>query len=136
MRRKKNYAMVKLQVPKRVNLPNCRTFVARYKKIRRSELPPNIMMRRTYTQRAAPRGRRTCRRAQQGQGTFDFVEKVARNSLVRSIAKKGLEYAPGIYHNLTKRVKNKTLKRILDSDAAHLALNKAIKTANNRLSNG
>ena len=136
MRRKKNYAMVKLQVPKRVTLPNGRTFVARYKRIRRGELPPNIVMRRTYTQRAAPRGRRRRRRAQQGQGIFDFVKKVARNPLVRSIAKKGLEYAPGVYQNLTKRVKNKTLKRILDSHAAHLALNKAIKTANKRLRNG
>ena len=36
----------------------------------------------------------------------------------------------------TKVQKNKTLKRILDSDAAHLAVNKAIKTANNRLCNG
>ena len=90
-------------------------------------------MRRTYTQRAAPRGRRRGRRAQQGQGIFDFVKKIARNPLVRSIAKKGLKYAPGVYQNLTKRVKNKTLKRILNSNAAHLALNKAIKTANNRL---
>ena len=128
MRRKKNYAMIKLQVSKRVTLPNGRTFVAHYKRIRRGELPQDIVMRRTYTQRR--------RRAQQGQGIFEFVKKVARNPLVTSIAKKGLEYAPGVYHNLTKRVKNKTLKRILDSDAAHLALNKAIKTANNRLSNG
>ena len=44
-------------------------------------------MRRTYTQRAVPRGRR-CRRRQQGQGIFDFVKKVARNPLVKSIAKK------------------------------------------------
>ena len=130
MRRKKNYAMVKLNVPKRVTLPNGRTFVARYKKIPRSELPDNIVMRRTYAQRATPRGRR---RRQRGGGIFDFVKKVARNPLVRSIAKKGIEYAPGIYNNLTKRVKNKTLKRILNSDAAHLALNKAIKTANNQL---
>ena len=127
--------MVKLNVPKRVTLPNGRTFIARYKRIKRSELPPNIVMRRTYTQRAVPKGKRR-RRAQQGQGIFDFVKKVARNPLVKSIAKKGLEYAPGVYHNLTKRVKNKTLKRILNSDAAHLTLNKAIKTVNNRLSNG
>ena len=65
MRRKKNYAMVKLNVPKRVTLPNSGTFIARYKRIKRSELPPNIVMRRTYTQRAAPRGRRR-RRRQQG----------------------------------------------------------------------
>ena len=43
--------LVKLNVPKRVTLPNGRTFVARYKRIRRGELPPNIVMRRTYTQR-------------------------------------------------------------------------------------
>ena len=43
MRRKKNYAMVKLNVPKSVILPNGRTFVARYKRIKRSELPPNIV---------------------------------------------------------------------------------------------
>ena len=134
MRHKRNYAMVKLQVPKRVTLPNGRTFAAHYKRSQRGELPPNILMRRTYTQRAAPRGRRRRRRAKQGQGIFDFVKKVVRNPPVRSIAKKDLEYAPGVYHSLNKRVKN--LKRILDSDAAHLALNKAIKTANNRLSNG
>ena len=132
MRRKKKYAIAKLQVQKRVTLPNGRTFVAHYKRIRRGELPPNIVMRRTYIQKAAARGRRH-RGAQQGQGIFDFVKKVARNPLVRSIAKKGLEYAPGVYQNLTKRVNNKTLKRILNSDTAHLALNKATKTVNNRL---
>ena len=124
--------MIKLNVPKRVTLPNGTTFAACYKRIRRGELSPDIVMRRTYTQRAAPRGRRR-RGAQQGQGMFDFVKKVARNPLVRRITKKGLEYAPGVYQNLTKRVKNKTLKRILNSDAAHLALNKPIKTANNHL---
>ena len=123
---------MKLNVPKRVTLPNGRTFVARYERIPRDQLPPNIVMRRTYTQRAAPRGRRR-RRAQQGQGIFDFVKKVARNPLVKSIARKELEYVPGVYQNLTVRVKNKTLKRTLNSDAARLALNKAIKTANNRL---
>ena len=96
--------MVKLQVTKRVTLPNGRTFVARYKRTRRGKLPPNIVMRRTYAQRAAPRGRRR-RQAQQTQGIFDFVKKVGRNPLVRSIARKGLEYALGANQNLTKRVK-------------------------------
>ena len=122
--------MEKLAIPKRVILPNGRTFAARYKRIKRSELPPNIVMRRTYRDRAAL-GRRA--RCQQGQAIFDFVRKVAKNPLVKTIAKKGLEYVPGIYHNLSKRVKNETLKRILNSDAAHLALNRALKTANNGL---
>ena len=102
---------MKLNVSKRVTLPNGWTFVARYKRIPRDQLPPNIVMRRTYTQRAAPRGRR-CRRAQQGQGIFDFVKKVPRNTLVKSIARKELEFlAPGVYQNSTERVKNKTSKK-------------------------
>ena len=58
MRPKKSYAMMKLNVPKRVTLPNGRTLVARYKRIPRDQLPQNIVMRRTYSKRAAPRGRR------------------------------------------------------------------------------
>ena len=74
MRCQKNYAMVKLQVPKRVTLRNDRTFVVCHKRIRRGEFPPNIVMRRTYTQTAAPRGRRRVR-AQQGQGIFELLKK-------------------------------------------------------------
>ena len=124
--------MVKLNPLKRVTLPNDRTFVAHYKRIRRGELPPNIVMRRTYTQRAAPRGRRR-RARQQGQGIFDFVKKVASNPLVKSIARQGLKYAPAAYANLTKRVKNKTSKRILNSDMAHSMLNRSIRVTNRRL---
>ena len=78
--------MVKVNVPKRVTLSNGRTSVVRYKRIPRGELPPNLVMRRTYAQTAAPRGRRH-RRRQQEQGIFDFVKNVARNSLVKSLAK-------------------------------------------------
>ena len=41
MRRKRNYAMMKLATPKRVTFPNGGTIVARYKRTKRSELPPN-----------------------------------------------------------------------------------------------
>ena len=124
--------MVKLNTPKRVTLPNGRIFVAHYKRIYRGELPPNIVMRMTCTQRAAPRG---CRRRarQQGQGIFDFVKKVASNPLVKSIARQGLKYKSAAYANLTKRVKNKTLKRILNSDIAHSTPNRSIGAANRRL---
>ena len=77
MKRKENYAMKKLAVPKRVVLPNGRTFFARYKRIKRRELPAEIQMERTYKQRPAPRGRRRRRRVnqQQGQGFLDFAKK-------------------------------------------------------------
>ena len=69
MRRKKNYAMVKLNVPKRVALPRGMTFVALYKRILRGELLPNIVMRRTYTQRAASR----CRRRREDNRDREFL---------------------------------------------------------------
>ena len=113
--------MMKLATPKRVTLPNGRTFVARYKRIPRDHLPPNIIMRRHR------------RRGKKGQGSFDFIKKVAKNPIVKSIAKQGLKYEPAAYANLTGRVKNKTLKRILNSDMAHSTLNRTIRAANRKL---
>ena len=74
MRRKNNYVMRKLDTPKRVTLPNGRVFYAKYKCVKCFELPPNIMLRRNYRQRAAPRGRRG-RVAQQGRGIFSTLKK-------------------------------------------------------------
>ena len=89
VRRKENYAMRKLNVPKRVTLPNGRTFVARYERIKRRDLPPHIRMRKTYRQRAAPRNRQ--RRVVRGRGIASTVKKVLSNPTVRALAKKGLE---------------------------------------------
>ena len=75
--------MMKLTNPKRVTLANGRTFVACYKRITRDHLPPNIIMSRTYTQKAAPTGRRLRRRGQKGQRISDFIKKVARNPIVK-----------------------------------------------------
>ena len=132
MRRKENYAMKKLAVPKRVVLPNGRTFFARYKRIKRRDLPNEIQMLRTYKQRATPRGQRRRRRAniQQGEGILDFTKKLIKSPAFKAIAKKGLEYAPNLYQKATKRVKNKTLKKILNSDLAQIGLSRAIEAGN------
>ena len=124
MRRKRNYIIQKHAKTKRVTLPNGRTFLASYKRVKRSDLPPHLVMRKEYRllQEVKTMKKRTA-----GTGNFWLYKKSSKNPIVRSVAKKGLEYVPGIYHNLTKRVKNKTLKRILNSNAAHLALNKQLK---------
>ena len=128
MRRKENYAKKKLAVPKRVVLPNGRTFFARYKRIKRRELPAKIQMKRTYKQRPAPRGRRRRRRVNQqhGEGFLDFTKKIVKNPIFKAIAKKGLE----LYQKATKRIKNKTLKKILESDLAQIGLSRAIEAGN------
>ena len=50
--------MVKRQNPKRVTLPNGRTFYARYRHATRAELPANVRLNRPYRWRVAPKGRR------------------------------------------------------------------------------
>ena len=133
MRRKENYPMRKLAVPKRVTLPNGRTFFARYERIKRQDLPANIQMRRTYRQRAAPRNRRRRPRAQQGRGIKESAQKVLKNPAFRTIVKKGLEYAPGLYANVVKRIKNKKISNFLNSDLALLGLSQDIKAGNRLL---
>ena len=122
MRRKSNYVMRKLDTPKRVTLPNGRVFYAKYKRKKRSELPPNIILRRNYRQRAAPRGRRR-RVAQQGRGMFSTLKKIAKNPIVRKLAKKGLSYAPQVYNYGVSKINNKTAKKNLGSDAAKNLVN-------------
>ena len=48
--------MVRRRNPKRVTLPNSRTFLGRYRRATRIELHANVQLKRPYRQRAAPRG--------------------------------------------------------------------------------
>ena len=50
--------MVKIERPVRINLPNGRTFTARYKRATGDELPPSIRLKRPYRQREGPQSRR------------------------------------------------------------------------------
>ena len=52
-----NIIMRKHQNLKRVSLPDGRTFLARYERVTRDHLPPNVRIRRRCKQRAAPKGR-------------------------------------------------------------------------------
>ena len=83
--------MIKRERPKRVTLPDGRTFLARYRRATRDDLPPNINLPRVYKQRAAPKGkwrknRRLIpyrerqraalrRRAQRGRGIGSILKK-------------------------------------------------------------
>ena len=72
--------MMKRETPKRVTLPNGRTFVARYESVKRDHLPANIRLRLPYKERAAPRGRRChCQIAvQQGRSLVSNILKLAK----------------------------------------------------------
>ena len=135
--------MIKRATPKRVTLPNGRTFLARYKRATRDDLPPNISFPRIYKERAAPKGKRRKRRrvisyrerqravlrrrarAQRGRGLGSIFKKAyklgkrALNSrLGRRIARAAVSEIPDVLENLGGRVKNQKLKKILTSDLA------------------
>ena len=134
--------MIKRVQPKRVTLPNGRTFLARYRRATRDDLPANISLPRIYKERAAPKGRRRKRRvisyrerqrqalrrrarAQRGRGIGSFFKKAyklgkrALNSrLGKRIARAAISEVPDVLENLGGKVKNKRLKKILTSDLA------------------
>ena len=131
--------MVKRQNPKRVTLPNGRTFLARYRRATRTELPANVRLERPYRQRAAPRGRR--RRVRQGgrgfksafKKAFNFAKKISKNKAVRNIGRAIISEAPGALEGLSKKVKNKKLKAILNSDIARTGVDLATGYALDKL---
>ena len=131
--------MFKRQNPKRVTLPNGRTFYARYKGVTRADLPANVRPERPYRQRASPRGRR--RHVRQGgrsfksafKKAFNFAKIVSKNKAVRNIGRAIISKAPGAIENLSKKVKNKKLKAILNSDIAKTGVDLATGYALDKL---
>lgn len=52
-----NIVMVRRAAPKRITLPNGRTFMARNRRVRREELFEYVILKRTYKVRAAPKSK-------------------------------------------------------------------------------
>ena len=131
--------MIKRARPKRITLPNGRTFLARYRRATRDDLFSNVNLPRIYKERAAPKGKRrravipyrekqraALRRraqAQRGRGFKSVFKKAyklgkrALNSRIgKRIAKAAISEIPDVLENLGGRVKNQKLKKILTSD--------------------
>ena len=134
--------MIKRENPKRVVLPNGRTFYAKYKRVDRDTLPPNIQIMRRYKQRAAPKGKRRRTRAaqQRGRGFKSFFKKAVnlgkkafKNKAVRGITKQLVENAPDAFELLGNKVKNKKLKKLLKSEIAKTGVDLAAGFALDKL---
>ena len=133
--------MIKRERPKRVTLPDDRTFLARYRRATRDDLPPNINLPRVYKQRAAPKGKRRRnrrsipyrerqraalrRRAQRGRGIgsilkkgFKLGKRALNSRLGKRLARAVISEVPDVLEKLSGKVKNKRLKSILTSDLA------------------
>ena len=120
MRRKHNFVMMKKAKPKRVTLPDSRTFVARYGRVPRSRVPPHITKRRRY--KGAPA-------RQSGRGIASAIKRLlqfrkkaakkiitssaAKKHLAKNLANKALDKAPGMNNSLSNRNNNKTIKKTI-----------------------
>ena len=113
--------MVMLWQPKKVTLPNSTTFYARYKRLGGNVLPDNVTINHTYQQRAR---REKFRRVLKDVLTkaFFFVRKPEKSVIGRNLAEIAVENLPREYHASVKRIKNKQMKKILQSDFAVNAL--------------
>lgn len=124
--RRNRIVMIKRANPKKVTLPNGRKFYARYKRVTRDALPANVHLVRPYKQRAAPKGRRRRRAVgQRGRGFksfskkgLSFAKKAFNNKSVRNIAKALISEAPVALEAAGRKVNNKKLKKIPNSDLA------------------
>ena len=91
----------------------------------RNELPPNIKLRIPYRQRAAPPNRRrqppaaVQQRVQGLRSILKFAKKVIKNQLVKKLGRVALNKLPNLYSKSTSKIKNKKLKRILQSEIAN-----------------
>lgn len=124
-----NIILIKRENPKKVTLPNGRTFYAKYKRVGRAALPGNVRIQR---KRKAGGVRRKKSRSQRGRGFGSFFKKALKfgkkalnNKTVRAIGSQLLENAPDALDMLGKKVKNKKLKKILNSDITRTGVNLA-----------
>ena len=105
--------MIKSTRPKRIALPIGRTFVAQCRRARRDELPKNVILRRMYKQRPAPKNKRQVRK---GRGIGSTLKKILKNPMLKQLGRKALKRALGVYQSLLKKAKYKKLPKILDSN--------------------
>ena len=132
--------MIKRATPKRVTLPNGRTFLARYRRATRDDLPPNVTFPRVYKERAAPKGKRRRQisyrdrqraalrrraREQRGRGigsvfkkAFKLGKRAFNSRLGRRITRAAISEVPDLLEKLGGKVKNKRIKKLLTSDLA------------------
>ena len=137
-----NIVMIKRENPKRVVLPNGRVFYAKYKRVDRDALPPNVHIMRRYKKRAAPKGKRRQKRGgQRGRGFKSFFKKAAnfgkkafKNKTVRGITRQIIQNAPDALDLLGRKVNNKKLKKLLNSDITKTGVDLATGFALDKLS--
>ena len=78
-----NILLRRLAQPRRVTLPNGRTFLARYERVNRASLyPTNVRIKRTYTRKIGPSRERKPRKKQRQQEGSGYIDS---QNIIRGI---------------------------------------------------
>ena len=101
-------------MPQRVRLPNEQSFLARYERVSRRNLPRNVTI--TRTRQIGPRN--WWRQKQKGGSIFGNIARLGA---------KGIDHAPELYRLGTSKIKNQSVKTALESDAANYIVEEAQK---------
>ena len=139
--------------PKIVNLPNGISFVSIYERISRKQLPRNIRVTRArkvgprkhkkqiFVNLAAPDFKKIrSKRRLAGRGVGEKIVKLgiemgskALNSLFgKRLIEKSIDNIPNIFKFGASKIKNKNLKRALDSKVANMVVEEAQKKVANK----
>ena len=134
--------------PKTFNLPNDRSFVSKWERISRKQLPINIRINRVRTigprrnnrqiyfslAREGFRKIKQKRKAQQsGKGLgsnlikagFDPGSKALGSEICKKLTNKGIDSIPNVSKFGASKIKKKTVNRALNSEIADLVVNEA-----------
>ena len=150
---KRHIILRKIATPKTVNLPNGRSFVSKWERIGRKQLPINIKINRVRTIGPRRNNRRICfnlardafrnikrkrkaaARQQFGKGLgSDFAKmglnlgsRVLGSDIRKKLIYKGIDSIPNIFKFGASKIKNKTVNRALNSEIADVVVNEAQK---------
>ena len=146
--------------PKKVTLPNGRTFYAKYKRVNQQYLPGSAEIQRTYRGRPVEPIARTPhlrrqkplqiralnskkvalrrrKRRMKGRGFGDVAKAIASNPYMQEIGKKiltkGIELLPRLYKKASNRIKNDNLRELAQSDVANYIVKRGIERGVERL---
>ena len=160
---KQNVLVKRSVMPQRVCLLNDTSFIVKYERVSRKNLPSNMTIRQTKT--TGPRNRRTRKKkvrfpytatqksarriikkysnkrkkkAQQGgslignlaEWGISMGSKAINSGLGKKLIDEGIKYAPELYKLGTSKIKNKNVKRALNSDVANYIVTETKKKQN------
>ena len=146
---KRHIILRKRANPKTVNLPNGRSFVSKWERINRKQLPINIRVNKVRTIgprrnnqqiyfnltregfRKIKQKRKAARQSGKGLGSnlikagFDLGSKALGSDIGKKLINKGIDNIPNIFKFGASKIKNKTVNHALNSEIADLVVNEA-----------